>query len=337
MDEHRDNEALRQAVLCGIARDRTPGLSFTGHFLDVAWPRVGKDGATVTLSPRPQCIDERGDIELTALLMALDNALATPTRLFIRPGERIATAHLHAQFTGAPISGQLAIDATFEGLTAGDAAGQLLARGSVVAGDTALCHGSGAFVRLPPPPGARDMAPLPWQVAAQPAPPPLRESDLDARERTILAACDAVLAAGAAGAAGRVSFLRRFWDILPAAVQGGAYCRTVTGPHMANRVGHVQGGILLGIAAETARVAVPRHSVFSNISAWFLSPGRDAHLECRASIVHEGRSFAVIRSEITGAGGVRVFEAMTAHAAPHRHAEVERMAPVVKTPDARAD
>ena len=313
MGEHRNDEALRQAVLSGIARDRTPGLSFTGHFLDVAWPRVGKEGATVALSPRPQCTDQRGDIELTALLMALDNALATPTRLFIRPGERIATAHLHAQFTGAPLAGDLAIDTTFEGLTRGDATGQLLARGSASAGGAAVCHGSGVFVRLPPPPGARDMAPLPWQVVAQPAPPPLQERDLDARERVILAACDAALAAGATGGA---SFLRRFWDILPAARHGGAYCRTTTGPHMANRVGHVQGGILLGIAAETARAAVPRHSVLSNISAWFLSPGRDAHLECRASIVHEGRSFAVVRSEITGAGGVRVFEAMTAHAAP---------------------
>ena len=37
-------------------------------------------------------------------------------------------------------------------------------------------------------------------------------------------------------------------------------------------------------------------------------------LECRASIVHQGRSFAVVRTEITGDGGVRVMEAMSAHA-----------------------
>ena len=53
--------------------------------------------------------------------------------------------------------------------------------------------------------------------------------------------------------------------------------------------------VLLGLVAETARAAVPRHGVFSSLSAWFISPGRGAALECRARIVHQGRSFAVVR------------------------------------------
>ena len=314
IDSHsqRRHDTIRRAVLAGMALDRTPGFSFTGHFLGTDWPRVDLEGVNVTVAPGPHCMDAHGNLELTAILMTLDAALATPTRLHIRPGERLATAHLHAQFSGARARGALAFESGFAGLTERDAAGQLLARATARADGAMLCHGSASFVRLAPPPGGRMLAPLPWQDQHRAPPAPLAVADLDAREQSIMAACEAALADDHAGA----SFLRRFWGLLPEAVEGGATCHTATGPHMANRVGHVQGGILMGLAAETARAAVPGHGVFSSIAAWFLSPGRGAFLDCRASIVHHGRSFAVVRSEITGENGVRVLEAMSAHATP---------------------
>lgn len=305
-----ESGAIRARVLDGMARDRVPGFSFSGHFLDTTWPRIGSDSAEVSIPLGPHCADPDGRMELTALLMTLDAALATPTRLFIHPGERIATTHMHVQFTGAPVEGRLDADAVFEGFTQGDAVGQLLSRGVASAGGARVCHGSASFMRLPPPPGTRVLAPLPWQRTEAVEVPVLGEADLDERERAILARCDGALAGEFAGE----SFARRFWDIAPRRDEGGAVTRTVTGPHLANRVGHVQGGILLGLVAETARAAVPRHGVFSSLSAWFLSPGRGAALECRACIVHQGRSFAVVRTEITGDGGVRVMEAMSAHA-----------------------
>jgi acyl-coenzyme A thioesterase PaaI-like protein len=54
--------------------------------------------------------------------------------------------------------------------------------------------------------------------------------------------------------------------------------------------------------------------VLSNITAWFLSPGKGAALECTSTPIHAGRSFAVVKTEILGEGGVRVLEAVTAHA-----------------------
>lgn len=306
-------DRIRASVLAGMARDRVPGFSFTGFFLDTAWPRIGKGSASVTIPAAPQCTDLQGQLELTAVLMTLDAALATPTRMFIQPGERIATTHLHVQFTGVALRGDLQVEAMFEGTTAGDAAGQLLARGSAQVGGVPVCHGSASFVRLPPPPGGRVLAPLPWQDANRAAPTPLTEADLDARERSILAACDAALADHVHAEA---SFLRRFWGLVPQADGDGALCRVATGAHMANRVGHVQGGILLGLAAHTAMAVVPRHTILANLSAWFLSPGKGAFLECRSIAIHTGRSFAVVKSEVVGPGGVRVLEAVTAHATP---------------------
>jgi acyl-coenzyme A thioesterase PaaI-like protein len=306
------HEQIRRRLLAGLAADRIPGFSFTGHFLDTTWPWVGTDRAKVTIPQGPWCVDRSGRIELTALLMTIDIALSTATRLFIIPGERLATTYLHARFTGASFEGQPVFEGIYEGASQGDAVGQLLSRAVVSSGDTALCHASASFVRLPPPPGGRVLTPLPWQQPDFAPSAPLDPAVLDTREREVLAAADAAIAASAAGDA---SFLRHFWGILPVPVEGGgAYSRMVTGAHTANRVGHVQGGLLMGLAAETAMAAVPRHTVLSNITAWFLSPGKGAALECTSTPIHAGRSFAVVKTEILGEGGVRVLEAVTAHA-----------------------
>ena len=306
------DEQIRRRLLAGLAADRTPGFSFTGHFLDTTWPWVGADRAKVTIPPGPWSTDRHGRIELTALLMTVDIALSTATRLFIIPGERLATTNLHARFTGAPLDGQPMFEGIYEGESKGDAVGQLLSRAVVSSGDSALCHASATFVRLPPPPGGRVLTPLPWQQPDFKPATPLDPAELDAREREVLAAGDAAIASSAADG---IPFLRHFWNIRPVPVEGGgAHSRMRTGAHTANRVGHVQGGLLMGLAAETAMAAVPRHTVLSNITAWFLSPGKGAALECTSTPIHTGRSFAVVKTEILGEGGVRVLEAVTAHA-----------------------
>ena len=306
-------ERIRQHLLTSLAADRKPGFSFTGHFLGTRWPHVGRDGARLTIPAGLHCTDDHGRVELAALLMSLDTAMSTATRPYIVPGERLATTYLNARFTGAPFIGQPIVDSVFEGVSSGDAIGQLLARATAGADGVAWCHGSAAFVRLPPPPDARLMAPLPWQQEPVAPVGPLDPGQLDARERAIMAMTEAALA-GQSGSDAPTSFLRRFWGLLPVREGEGACCRMPAGPHTANRVGHVQGGLLLGLAAETAIAAVPLYTVLSNISAWFISPGKGVALKCRSTPIHTGRSFAVVKSEILGEGGVRVMEAVTAHA-----------------------
>jgi acyl-coenzyme A thioesterase PaaI-like protein len=111
------------------------------------------------------------------------------------------------------------------------------------------------------------------------------------------------------------AFIEHFWGNLPKTTTGGATCRVPIGPQIGNRVGHVQGGILIGLAQSTAAKAVPRHPAISNISAWYISPGSGKELYIRSSIVHAGRSFAVVRTEIKNADGKLVLEAVSNHAA----------------------
>ena len=312
---------IRRAVLQGLARDRTPGWSFTGHFQHLQWPVIGDDAMTVTLPVGPHIEDLDGNINLTALLVLFDAALASATRLRVEPGTRLATTHINVQFTGARATHDARVEARNVGAAPAGALQQWLVHGTLFGGSAIVLSGNGAFVQIAPPAGVREMAPLPWQRSGAADPPPLEVDQLDARERAVLAACDAALAAGAAPASnttqhgGGFAFLDHFWGITPLRSADGAQCVIATGPQLANRVGHVQGGILMGMAAATARCAVPHYPVLSNLSAWFTGPGRGDALLVKSWPVHTGRNLAVVRTEITGENGARVLEATSAHAA----------------------
>jgi uncharacterized protein (TIGR00369 family) len=107
--------------------------------------------------------------------------------------------------------------------------------------------------------------------------------------------------------------MRHFWGFLPQAAPGGASCVMPNGPHVGNRVGFVQGGILFGLAAATATAALPDSWMLSAVAAAFISPGQGAALRAQASIVHQGQRSAVIRTEVTRADGRRVLEVMSTH------------------------
>ena len=110
------------------------------------------------------------------------------------------------------------------------------------------------------------------------------------------------------------SFIRRFWGYEPHVVAGGASSSVRNGPHIANRVGHVQGGILLGLAADTACAALPASWALTGVSAWYISPGEGRTLKARSKILHHGRLTAVVRTQVTGKNNRRVLEVVTTHA-----------------------
>lgn len=308
---HPDRELIRARVLQGIGGNRVPGLHFPGHFLGIEWRTIGADSATVALPCGPHCTEADGGVNLSALAVLVDAALGTASRLKIEAGARQATVHLHLLFTGTPARGELVARAQLLGFTHNAAIRQSLLQGTVYAGDRVVCHASGTFVLLPPPPGMT-LSPLPWQREEKNAAPPVDEATLSAEEKRVLRQCDKALAAAAA----RGAFIRHFWGGVPAAASAGhARIRVPVGPHIGNRVGHVQGGILLGLAASTAIAAAPRHVALSSLSAWYVSPGRGKALAVRARVLHAGRSFSVVHTEITGSGGARVIEVVSNHVA----------------------
>ncbi|MEK6594279.1 MAG: PaaI family thioesterase [Pseudomonadota bacterium] len=310
LNNKSDAEDIRKRMLTALAGSRTPGFHFPGYLLQLAWPHIGATSITETMPAWAPACDARGETSLAALGVMLDTALATAPRLKIASGARQATVQLHAQFTGHPPCGDLSMEVALEGFSDGGTVRQALTRGVLSSAGKPVCHASGTFVVLPPPVGVK-LAPLPWQRGGGAKIKPLDMKELDASERAVVKACDKALDA----ADDTHTFIERFWGVLPRPAPGGARCSVKIGPHLGNRVGHVQGGLLWGLAAATARAAVPRHPALSTISAWFVSPGRGKALRVRSKVLHAGRSFAVVRTEIKNADGTRVLEVVSNHAA----------------------
>jgi len=305
-----ERQLIRRQALLAMAANRTPGFHYPGHFLEISWPRVGDSDLEEVMPDRPQCRNVDGTVNLAAFCVHLDTALATASRLKIERGARQATVHLHAQFTGAPLRGELNAYARMNGYTTGAAARESMTSGTVITGGVPVCHASATFIVLPPPPGVK-LAPLPWQRESGESVSPLRLKVLDPDERAVLRACNSALRR----ADDRRAFIEHFWGILPVPTDQGARCTVKLGPQHGNRVGHVQGGLLLGLAAITAHAAAPQHPLLSAIAAWYISPGQGPALKIASRRFHEGRSFAAVRTEIRNADGSRVLEVVSHHAA----------------------
>src|SRR5687768_16005445 len=93
-------EHIRAQVLRGIAGNRTAGLHFPGYFLGIEWGKITGDSARLAIEPGAYCCGANGEVDIAALAILADTALATTARLGLAPGARLATIHLQMQFTG---------------------------------------------------------------------------------------------------------------------------------------------------------------------------------------------------------------------------------------------
>lgn len=298
---------IRHRVLSALALNRTPGFSFTGYFLGLRFDHVDAGQARISLAPGPFCEDADGRVPISVLAVLADVALGTVVRANLTPEQRLGTVSLHLQLNGERCAGPLSAVGTFEGFLHGTLARQGLGRVCLAAGGHPILSGHGAFMVLDPPPGVT-MHPI--VGAEHGAVAPVDVAGLDDHERAILERAEAALAA----ADTQRSFIQRFWEIDARASGDGAVCQINNGPHIGNRVGHMQGGLQVGLAASTAMAALPRDWMLSAISATFVSPGEDRILEARSQVVHQGERTAVLRTVITGKSGRRVLDTLSTHA-----------------------
>lgn len=303
-EERGQEERIRQRVLRAIALNRTPGYHFPGNYIDLSFERVASAGSRLSYEA-----DAQGDIGSLAVLA--DFALGTSIRAELDPATRLATVSMTLELAAMPRAGNVSAASRCHGFI-GEGDGRV-GRSRVVLEDAGgeFGYGSGAFMVLKPPPGVT-LHPVPHRKRGDAEPAALAERDLAPDELGILRHAEEALERAAR--AGQ-PFLRHFWGFLPQAVDGGAACVMPNGPHVGNRVGFVQGGILLGLGAATASAALPEAWLMSAISAAFISPGQGPALKAQASVVHRGQRVAVIRTEVTRSDGRRVLEVMSTHVA----------------------
>jgi acyl-coenzyme A thioesterase PaaI-like protein len=291
-------------VLRALALNREPGFHFIGNFAGVSFDSLAPGDTRVTLEPGAHCVDADGQANVGVVAMLADMALAASVRANLHPATRLATVSMSLQLTGARLEGRLEAAGEFQGFTGPARSRQGLARAAIAAPAGRVAIAQGSFMALDPPPGVSAF-PLPRGPRTA---PDLAERDLAAEERRILRHADRILAAGEA------DFLRRFVGYEPLRTRTGASGAMPGGAHVANRVGHVQGGLLMGLAASTSCAALPSSWALASISAFFVSPGQGKRLRARSRVLHHGLMTAVVRTEITGPEGRRVLEATTGHA-----------------------
>ena len=299
---------VEAATLRAIALSRTPGFNFPGHFLELAFDRVGPDAAELSLDTAPWSADRDGQMSLGPFALLADIALASSFRGAVGARARVATVTMNLQLTGAPRTGRLQAMTAFDGFIAGGAERQGLAHGEIRHGRERIATMQGSFMAI----GKRDAtAPHPMPKRGDNPGATLDESALSEPERALMRHARASLASGGA------SFIERFWGYLPKATARGASCKAWNGPHVGNRVGHAQGGFTFGLAATTAMAALPASWGLVGASAFYIGPGIGQWLTARATIVHRGTSTAVIRTRIEDEAKRGVLEVTSSHARRH--------------------
>lgn len=298
-------ESIRAAVLRGITLNRVPGLHFPGNLLGLSFEHITSANSLLTLEADPHCLEADGQMNFGALALLADIAMAGTVRANLEPTTRLGTVGMSLQFCGAPATGRLAARAEFDGFFR-QGAGRLGVTRCVVSNAAGpICTGTGSFMMLVPP---KDVVLYPIQFRRRDDQPvtPLPDDALRSDERGI------VQRAGVA-MQGSDGFLERFWGYETRRTAQGATGAMKNGPHIGNRVGHVQGGILMGFAAATAQAALPANWSLAAITAAYISPGEGAVLRARSRMVHHGRLTSVIHTQIKGKDRRVVLDVTTNH------------------------
>ena len=308
-DDGLTHRRLREEVLRGIAWNRVAGYHFAGNYFGTMFERVGRDGATVQMDPGVHTADLDGTLNIGALALLADVAMGASIRACLHPKVRLATTSMHLQFTGIAPKEPLEASAMFQGYFHGAPGQHAMSGVNVRQGGEQVCFGNAVFMVVPAP-GGKELPPFPWRSRAelQLALPDI--DSLDPEEKLILRRADALLETGAHGDA---SFIRRFLGYETRRHEHGATSTMANGPHIGNRVGHVQGGVLVGLAAVTAQAALEGSWGLTSVSASFMRPGAGAEVHASSRIVHRGRHTAMVRTEVLGEGKL-VLDAMTTHA-----------------------
>jgi len=304
------NHPIMNRVRHAIVLNRRPGYHFCGNFFGQVFDDVHLTHSTLKLPFARHFQDSDGQINLAAFAMITDMGLATGIRASLDRATRLATVSLSLQMTAAPRIGDLTVASISEGFVIGAAGKQGLSRTQVHADGELTCFGSGAFMILPPPPGV-ELHPIPWVDEVPPETSELDPATVTESEALILKRAEQSLANSLADGS---DFINHFLGFKPEAIKGAAHCVVQNGPHIANRVHHVQGGITLAHAMVTANAALSNAWSLTAVHASYISPGEGETITADSRVIHQGRMTAVVHTKLMSSNGRQVLDVVTNHA-----------------------
>lgn len=305
-----ENHPIFRKAKRAIALTRTPGYHFCGNFFDFVYDSASSRHSEVHIDPEPQNIDRDHSVHLVLLAILADMGLATGIRYGLDDRTRLATVSLSLQLTGARPTGRVVAFTDTQGHLLGAKGSQGISLTHIKANDTLIAVGYGAFMILPVPNGA-SLPAVPWVEKKAPADPPLDLQSLTTDEKWILERVKAsIMHCHQTGD----EFATHFLNFHPNRQERGAYCEVLNGPHVANRVGHVQGGVILALGMVTANASLGDEWMLSGVKATYISPGEGEAIHAQAKIIHQGRMTAVVQTSIYNKTGRQALEVLSTHA-----------------------
>jgi acyl-coenzyme A thioesterase PaaI-like protein len=286
-----DNHPIYKKAKRSIALTRTPGYHFCGNFFDFVYDNASSEHSEVHIDPEPQNTDHDQSVHLFLLAILADMGLATGIRFGRDDHTRLATVSLSLQFTGARPTGRVVAVTDTQGYLQGAKGGQGLSLTHIKADNTLIA--------------------VPWVEKKAPVDPPLDLQTLTNDEKWIL---ERVKASIEYCERTGEEFALHFLNFRPSPQERGAYCEVLNGPHIANRVGYVQGGIILALGMVTANAALGKEWMLSGVTATYISPGEGEAIRAESKIIHQGRMTAVVQTSIYNKTGRLALEVLSTHA-----------------------
>lgn len=305
-----DHHPIVKKAQRAIALTRTPGYHFCGNFFNFVYDQASPQHSVVHIDPEPQNTDHDQSVHLVLLAILADMGLATGIRFGLDDRTRLATVSLSLQLTGARPTGRVVAVTDTQGHLQGAKGSQGVSLTQIKAGDTLIAVGYGAFMILPVPNGA-SLPAVPWVEKKAPEDPPLDLQTLSDDEKWIL---ERVKASIEHCHQTGDEFATHFLNFHPHRQERGAYCEVINGPHVANRVGHVQGGVILALGMVTANAALGKDWMLSGVTATYISPGEGEAIHAQSKIIHQGRMTAVVQTSIYNKTGRLALEVLSTHA-----------------------
>ena len=289
-------DAVLAAALRAAASTRALGMHYYGHLLGIASSRPDEGRPRPHLAPDPAVVPDV--VPAVALAAIADLAIGSAVRAALGAGRRLGTVSLTLHHIGS--AARAPVDAEPTLLWADPDTGDGLARC-----DLRDAHGrlvgaaQGWFLALPVPDG-RQLPPLPWERESAPTIEALTEGDLDERERAaVTATLRAQERAEQRGTSTAEELTAPTWS---ESDEGTAQGTLQVGPEVTNRVGHVQGGALYGIALAAAAHAVGPGMEVAEGHYQFLRPADGERIEVDGAVLRRGRAAAFAEATLSVEG-----------------------------------
>ena len=301
--------ALYQRVERSLLISREARLAFPTVFMGATGRPAGDGAAVMTFKNDATFADGTGQLDWCALCALVDAVLGAVSDMKTGPRVRPATARIDLQVTGAAAEGDVSVDARFLAFSNTNRVRQSLVAAAIKSGDMLVGNASATCVLLELPTG-QTRAQWPWLPDDFKLEPPDAIA-FATQELEALKACEQAEAAVTA----QHPLIEHFWCGIPETSGGKACLQLSVAPHFGNRLGHVQGGLLVGMAIKVASAAARRDTRLSNISAYILSLATGPVLDVHSHVVRQGRNLTLVQTRITGASGKPVVEATSQHVA----------------------